>query len=74
MLGFEQGRIALDRFGPRVEELALAAKKLEKSRDGLLAALDDAGMAPPAAPVLDSLRRSIREAIDTEEGFRRRRR
>src|SRR6266540_4326237 len=48
MLGFEEGRIDLDRFGPRMEELALAAKKLEKSRDSLLAALDDTGVAPPA--------------------------
>jgi site-specific DNA recombinase len=69
MLGFEQGRIDLDRFGPRVEELALAVKKLEKTRDSLLATLDNVGVAAPPAPVLDSLRRRIRQAIDIDQAL-----
>src|SRR6266545_4955268 len=66
MLAFEQGRLDLERFGPRMEELALTSKKLDKSKDSLLAALEHDEVAPPAAPALASLQRRIREAIEIE--------
>ena len=66
MLAFEEGRLDLDRFGPRMKQLALTSKKLEKSKQSLLAALEDDDIAPPAAPVLATLRQRIRDAIEVE--------
>jgi site-specific DNA recombinase len=66
MLAFEEGRLDLERFGPRVEELALTSKKLQKSKESLLVALDEDEVAPPAAPALASLQQNVREAIEVE--------
>jgi site-specific DNA recombinase len=66
MLAFEEGRLDLDRFGPRVEELALTSKKLEKNKESLLATLDEDDIAPPTATALASVQQRIRDAINVE--------
>jgi site-specific DNA recombinase len=66
MHAFEEGHLDLERFGPRVEELALTSKKLQKSKESLLTALDEDDIAAPAASALASLQQNVREAIEVE--------
>jgi len=67
MLAFEQGKLDLDRFSPRVEALAVKADELSHRQDELVAALEQAEAQPPSETLLESLRERIRETIDLDE-------
>jgi hypothetical protein len=67
MLAFEQGKLDIERFSSRLDELALTSEWLQQRKETLLAALDDAHAQPPAEPLLDGLRDRVRSAIAIEE-------
>jgi hypothetical protein len=39
MLAFEEGKLDIDRFGARVDQLAQTSRKLQQQKDRLLAAI-----------------------------------
>ena len=67
MLAFEQGRLDIDRFGARVDQLAQTSRKLQQQKDRLLAAIQQTDTRAPAKELLAGLRANIREAIEMDE-------
>jgi site-specific DNA recombinase len=67
MLAFEQGKLPIERFGSRLDELALTSEKLQQRKESLLATLDCADAQPPAEPLLAGLRDCIQNAIAVED-------
>jgi hypothetical protein len=67
-----EARLALrsleaDRFGTRVQELALTSSNLQRERDELLTAIHQADRRPVMEPILAGLCDQIRHVIAIEE-------
>lgn len=67
VLAFEEGKLDMDRFGARVDQLAQTSRKLQQQKDSLLAALQQTDTRAPAEELLATIRATIREAVEIDE-------